>query len=373
MRYSKMILCHIVIGALILTGLASSAPAATQDEAVYLRVMHAASGILDVEVFINDEPLLQPRVFGYSHLWSLSDTFTATLALPAPGMAVDTLPMGGASGYEELPAGDYRVAFARPGDGAAQAVARLEAALAPGRYTAVLVDSAGGGFQVRLLADTLDSADGAGGLYHIVNSLAEEIEVVIDDAGAFSIAGDGLWSRQYTSGEAGHIRIVAGDMTLYDETAPSKAFLPDVVYTLAVIRLEGESGVMIHATTVRGITGITAGGDDLAPGTTRAGEIAGRGGDGRGYVEQTYFLRLEENAQVNLTVIPAPDSLLDPYLRIIDVMTGALIAWNDDLPPDGSTLAAGVTDVWLAAGTYAISVSGYAYGTAGEYLLTVSD
>lgn len=370
---SKPALQFALAAVCLLAGLALNTgymPAAAQDEAVYLRVMHAAAAAPDVEVYINGEQVRQPRIFGLSYLWSLSDTFTATLALPAPAMDVDTLPPSGASGYDELSPGDYEVTFARAGADPSQALATLRVTLAPGRYTAILFDTPSGGFQAQLLVDHLTQDVSDDSLYHIINGLDEVIDVYIDEQETQSIADGAVWSEHYARGGAARLRIALGDVTLYDESTPSKAFLPRVMYTLAVIRLDGETGVLIHATTLQGISGVSSSDGDLMPDMTQTGEIAGRGADGSGYVERTHFMRLEQNTQVSITVTPAEGSRLDPYLRVIDVMTGALVAWNDDM--DEASLAAGVADLWLPAGVYAVSVSGYAYGTAGEYTLVLT-
>jgi hypothetical protein len=203
----------------------------------------------------------------------------------------------------------------------------------------------------------------------VVNALADAtLSVQVESDSTATVESGASWSETYEPNPGASIALTTGSdpkTRLYSEDRPTKTFLSHVIYTLVAVETADGPGVLVIATPLIGSSSVS-GGDDLTPGGAIEATIAGDTGSG-GYVQRDHFLTLDFDSVFTATVEAAEGSMLDPFVRIIDVRTGALLAWNDDEADD--TLTATVQTVFLPAGTYAISVSGYAFGSAGDYVL----
>lgn len=341
-----------------------------------VRVLHLVPDAPEFLVQIDGEPLSMGMMFGpASYLWNLGTMTTSTLNLPHPSGVVDSLPVGGVSPYGYVTSGEHTITLIDKES--AESLAEITYRFPLEGAFSVLVTGTPDALTMQVVDERYPLLEfppsDIRSVYTVVNNLSTvgSLEFRVDDEVILTnLAYGEMEAIAINADEHEHIALYADDALLYEEALPTKTLLPDVIYTLAAVSMDGKEGVILHATYNHGIASQTA--DDLVIGMDALEVTIGGEGTSSGIVERSHFFTLDAETTIMLIAEALPDSPLDPHLRIVDVMSGALIAVNDDLNPDAS-LTAGFENLTIPAGNYVVSVSGYAYSTIGAYQITFEE
>lgn len=376
---TRLLIRLIAVAALIGVPLSiSDGQSIDREQAVYVRFMHAAPSAPPVYILVDDDVFQQAITLSWAALWSLDNMLTTTLALPTRDQRTHILPFAGVSPYDVFnprPAGRYTVAFfTAPGyasePGEREIVAALEVDLEPGYYLFILLEDAEGALTVFPVNESERPTEGESA-YTLVNGIPDadtSVQLLIDGEPNGGALGNGeALSLVFSLPLEGQLQVtLATDdpphVALHDESAPGRAFLPRTRYTLVAVRMGDEIGVLAVA------TGNYSGGrsetDDFNEGVPVISQIEPE------YDERTHFFFVNDDELFRIIVEPTAGSELDPYLSVVRVIDGALIAFSSaPLPDNTRRVVLELSD--LPGGSYVAVVTPYAFVSRGEYRIVL--